>query len=77
VLQGPLKEVVEGLAEERGHNILVVEDGAPGHVSKLTSAAQAELGIKNLTHPPKSPDLNAIEPLWNYSKTVLQAFLGP
>jgi DDE superfamily endonuclease len=64
VLQGPLKEFVEELEDERGHDVLVVEDGAPRHMSKLASKARSELGIKKLTHPPKSPDLNLIEPLW-------------
>ncbi|KIM85002.1 hypothetical protein PILCRDRAFT_23719, partial [Piloderma croceum F 1598] len=35
VLRGPLKEFVEELEDERGHDMLVVEDGAPGHTSKL------------------------------------------
>jgi transposase len=62
--------------EERGHDILVVEDGAPRHVSKLTLAARAELGIKNLTHPPKSPNLNPIEPLWNLLKNRIADIPG-
>ena len=64
VLQGPLKEFVKELEDERGHDMLVVKDGAPGHTSKLASKARSELGIKKLTHPPKSPDLNLIKPLW-------------
>jgi len=76
VLQGPLNEVVEGLVEERGHDILAVEDGAPGHVSKLTSAAQAELDIKSPTHPSKSPDLNPIELLWNLLKNYITDIPG-
>jgi hypothetical protein len=63
VLQGPLKEFVEELEDKWDHNMLVVEDGAPGHTSKLTLKARSELGINKLTYPPKSPDLNPIEPL--------------
>ena len=39
VLRGPLKSFVEELEGERGHGMLVVEDGAPGHRSKLTKNA--------------------------------------
>ncbi|ETW75505.1 hypothetical protein HETIRDRAFT_56678, partial [Heterobasidion irregulare TC 32-1] len=37
---------------------------APAHTSCLTKSAQLKLGITPLTHPPSSPDLNPIEPLW-------------
>ena len=39
VLKGPLKDFVGELEAERGHRILVVEDGAPGHTSKVASKA--------------------------------------
>jgi hypothetical protein len=64
VLKGLLKDFVEELEVERGHSILVVDDGAPGHTSKVASKAQSELNLKKLTHPPKSPHLNPIKPLW-------------
>jgi transposase len=64
VLRGPLNNFVEEMEEERGCGMLVVEDGAPGHRSKLATKSRSELGIERLTHPPKSPDLNPIEPLW-------------
>jgi hypothetical protein len=47
VLKGPLKDFVEELEAEKGHDILVVEDGAPGHTSKVASKAQLELSLKN------------------------------
>ncbi|KIM91810.1 hypothetical protein PILCRDRAFT_57472 [Piloderma croceum F 1598] len=56
--------------------MLVVEDGAPGHTSKVASQAQSELGIKKLPHPPKSPDLNPIEPLWYVLKTRIADIRG-
>ena len=52
VLQGPLKDFVEEMEAERGHSMLVVEDGAPGHRSKFTKNARLKLGIIQLTHPP-------------------------
>ena len=44
--------------------MLVVEDGAPCHRSAVAKSVRHELGITNLEHPPSSPDLNPIEPLW-------------
>jgi transposase len=76
VLQGPLKSFVEELEGERSHSMLVEENRAPGHKSKLTKNAQSELRIKQLTHPPKSPDLNPIKPLWYLLRIGLQTFQG-
>jgi hypothetical protein len=76
VLKGPLKEFVKEMEREREHSMLVVEDGAPGHTSKLASQARSELGIKKLSHPPKSPDLNPIEPLWYGLKTHIVDICG-
>ncbi|EUC53936.1 winged helix turn helix protein [Rhizoctonia solani AG-3 Rhs1AP] len=43
--------------------MLVVEDGALAHRGKPAKQAREELGIKQVPHPPSSPDLNPIEPL--------------
>jgi hypothetical protein len=64
VLRGPLREFVKEMETERDRDMFVVEDGAPGHRSKLVKCARSEVGINSLTHPPKSPDSNPIEPLW-------------
>jgi transposase len=68
VIMGPLKEFVEELKKERGGDIFVVEDGAPAHTSRVAKIARNEIGIKTMTHPPRSPDLNPIEPLWRTLK---------
>jgi transposase len=68
VLQGPLKDFVAEMKVERGPNILVLEDGAPSHRSKVAAKARSELGLEQIKHPPDSPDLNPIEPLWNVLK---------
>lgn len=73
VLRGPLKDFVDEMEVERGCDMLVVEDGALRHRSKVASAARSELAIKQLTHPPKSPDLNPIEPVWHILKTRIAA----
>lgn len=68
VLNGPLRDFVREMEIERVCEMLLVEDGAPGHRSKVASQARSEVGIKRHTHPAKSPDLNPIEPLWNLIK---------
>ena len=64
VVAGPLKRCCDLLEAEKHKDILVLEDGAPAHSSKVARRAREELGIKTLCHPPSSPDLNPIEPLW-------------
>lgn len=64
VFSGPLPDFVASMESERGPGVMVVEDGAPSHRGGLTTAAREKMGMKRLTHPPSSPDLNPIEPLW-------------
>lgn len=64
VLRGPLKDFKDRMEVETGSKMLIVEDGAPAHGRNPSKVVRAELGIKNLEHPPSSPDLNPIEPLW-------------
>jgi DDE superfamily endonuclease len=64
VISGPLKEFWQAAEEEEGPGMLVMEDGVPSHRSIVAKKARVEAGISNLTHPPSSPDLNPIEPLW-------------
>ncbi|QRV92271.1 Transposable element Tc1 transposase [Ceratobasidium sp. AG-Ba] len=64
VLKGLLLGFYRSLEKERGVEMLLVEDGASTHRRKSTQLTREELGIKSLPHPPSSPDLNSIEPLW-------------
>ena len=64
ILKGPLKRFLDTVEEQEGREVLAVEDGAPCHRSTVTKNIRHELGIRNLEHPPSSPDLNLIEPLW-------------
>ncbi|KAI9066130.1 hypothetical protein FKP32DRAFT_1566542 [Trametes sanguinea] len=52
--------------------MLVVDDGAQAHKAKITEKAHQQLGIKQLEHPPSSPDLNSIEPLCSKLKKRVQ-----
>ena len=76
VLEGPLFEFYTTLNKERGGRMVVVEDGAPAHRSKVANEAQRHLGIRSLTHPPNSPDLNPIEPIWGVLKSRVAARPG-
>ena len=66
ILQGPLNDFLDMAEEEEGQEVLVVEDGAPCHQSAVAQNVQRELGVTNLEleHPPSSPDLKPIKPLW-------------
>lgn len=59
------------LTMQSNAQILVVEDNAPIHNSRRTTAARASLGINRLAHPPSSPDLNPIETMWHEVKRRL------
>lgn len=52
------------VGKERGLDILVVKDGAPPHQWKAAQYARNQHSIHQLPHPPNSPDLNPIEPVW-------------
>ena len=49
---------------EAGHEVLVVEDGAPVHTAKYVQTARALTHFPSAFHPPASPDLNPIENCW-------------
>lgn len=72
ILKGPLLAFYTQMQDETGQRMLVVEDGAPAHKAKVAAEARSRLGIKQLTHPPSSPDLNPIEPLWFKLKKRVQ-----
>jgi transposase len=76
VVNGPLKTFKDELESKLGKPILVVEDGAPSHRAKLTKAARAKAGIKNLKHPAQSPDLNPLEPVWFLFKVRVARIVG-
>src|SRR6202012_2023770 len=69
IVNGPLSGFVNQLEMMRLCPMLVVEDGAPAHRSKVVKLAQTVAGISNLWHPANSPDLNPIENIWDLLKT--------
>lgn len=73
VISGPMKDCLAHLEKERGHPMLVVEDGAPSHWGKAAKVAREKYGIQQLAHPPNSPDLNPIEPIWRLLKNRIDS----
>jgi transposase len=68
IINGPLKRCVKEQRRRRWRDILVLEDGALAHSCKQAQQAQKNRDIKNLIHPPSSPDLNPIENAWHLLK---------
>ncbi|KAF5328257.1 hypothetical protein D9619_013376 [Psilocybe cf. subviscida] len=52
------------------------QDGASCHHAKLSLRWFQAAGISLVDHPPNSPDLNPIEPIWHDLKTLVRS-LGP
>lgn len=57
--------------------IIFQQDNASSHTSKSTKNWFATRGISLLYHPPSSPDLNPIEPVWHELKKRLRALPHP
>ena len=71
VLAGPLQQYVNDL-RENGHQVVVVEDGAPVHTAKHVDTARTLTNFPSAFHPPASPDLNPIENVWAALKHRVQ-----
>jgi transposase len=74
VLDPVLLELIQSTKQEHG-NILFMQDGAPSHCSKLTTAWFTEHHIKLFPHPFCSPDMGPIERLWYLLKVRIQELL--
>ena len=63
VLGGPLETYVNQLTRA-GHEVVVVEVGAPVHTSKYVKTVRSLSSFPSAFHPSASPDLNPIENIW-------------
>jgi hypothetical protein len=71
VLVGCLLDFYTKLKHLRGY-MQFQQDGAPAHTSRATLSWLSLHNIPLFFHPPNSPDLNPIEPLWLELKRILQ-----
>ncbi|RPA93880.1 hypothetical protein L873DRAFT_1815192 [Choiromyces venosus 120613-1] len=57
-------------------NLYLVEDNTPSHqtMRKVDEQERKEYGIVTLDWPSKSPDLNQIEPIWDYEKDEISTW---
>lgn len=58
-------------------HLQLMQDGAPGHSAKQAIEELESRGIKLISWPPYSPDLNPIETVWNRIKDYIQAHSDP
>ncbi|CAA7270967.1 unnamed protein product [Cyclocybe aegerita] len=71
VLEGALRGFYREMRTERGQ-VIFQQDNAPAHTSKLTKRWLTHHGITQLYHPPNSPDLSPIEPIWHELKQIIR-----
>jgi hypothetical protein len=60
------------LSRRAGHQLILIQDGAPGHRAYATQQDIRDHGILMMDWPPFSPDLNLIETVWNKMKDYIQ-----
>ena len=76
VLNPILKPFYMKMNHER-QTVYFQQDGAASHHSKSTMQWFTENQISLIDHPPSSPDLNPIEPVWLDLKNILRHITHP
>ena len=72
VLEGPFLAYWTQVNAEKG-KVWFQQDGAGSHTSKATTRWLSNHSISTFPHPPTSPDLSPIEPVWGELKKQLRA----
>jgi hypothetical protein len=72
VLEGVFLHFHAQMMDKRG-TVMFQQDNVSSHTSKLTTQWFKLHSIPLLYHPPSSPDLNPIEPIWHELKVRLRA----
>jgi len=72
VLEGALRQFYTAMESERG-NVQYQQDNAPSHTAKTTKQWLESHKITVFPHPPSSPDVSPIEPVWHELKGLLRA----
>ena len=70
VLEGALGDFYAEMKQAHGR-IQFQQDNAPCHTSKRTKKWLGDHSISLLYHPPNSPDLSPIEPVWHELKKII------
>lgn len=76
VLEGVLLDFYKDMTRARGP-IQFQQDNASCHVSKRTKEWLSDHDVSLLYHPPNSPDLSPIEPVWHELKKIIRALPHP
>ena len=56
---------------EYNRNLILMQDGAPGHTGRHTRTELLERGVESVEWPPYWPDLNPIEIVWDKLKNYI------
>jgi transposase len=76
VLEGVLEDFYVEMTKVHG-SVEFQQDNASCHTSKRTKNWLTDHGISLLYHPPNSPDLSPIEPVWHELKKIIRSCPHP